>query len=302
MPSARRTTKSPMSSLRKLCGPCTKSVNAMRSPRGTRKRSVAASRCACAARALGDGQLAAGARHSAAAARRRAARAATAPAPAACRSTGRPASCCSSSREIARVQGARAATGGTGRAHPRGPDPRPTRCRASAGPPSAPRVWLSTAALACPYPRSAAQSARPPRRASSRLNSAVRALPRCSSPVGLGAKRVTARRGCSPAAADFARLHDAMLRETHESQQSAARRRTAIKSAAGAAARNPRRIDAHSSPGPAFALLAGLTLAALVCCWRRAPPAQAAGASHPGAGHAPAWVTSSSSCAPTAHR
>src|SRR2546423_1186268 len=39
---------------------------------------------------------------------------------------------------------------------------------------------------------------RPPaRRASSRLNSAVRAFPRCSSPVGLGAKRVTHFAACA---------------------------------------------------------------------------------------------------------
>src|ERR1700720_1675546 len=44
---------------------------------------------------------------------------------------------------------------------------------------------------------------RPPAlRASSRLNSAVRAFPRCSSPVGLGAKRVT--RCGSPPGGDFA--------------------------------------------------------------------------------------------------
>src|SRR5437879_7987479 len=59
-PSARRTTKSPMSSLRKVCGPCTKSSNTTRSPRGTRKRSVGESLCR-APRALLGREVPAGA-------------------------------------------------------------------------------------------------------------------------------------------------------------------------------------------------------------------------------------------------
>src|SRR5882672_4015104 len=83
---------------------------------------------------------------------------------------------------------------------------------------------------------------RPPAlRASSRLNSAVRAFPRCSSPLGLGAKRVTR---CSPPGGEIALAlmtpWYGKLRKLNKAPRAC---RAAIEFAAGG-------FDVHSAPHP----------------------------------------------------
>ena len=192
VPSARRTMKSPMSSDRKLCGPCTRSANSMRRPAGTRNRRVAARPCARLALPLLGRQVAAGAGVARRPAGAELGAARELPARVACRSKDRRSPAAPGPRRTAH-RAHRAATGGRVRGHPPGPVPRPSSGRASAGP-RAPPPDATPGCAARPCPRCAAGSARRRVRASRKLNSAVRALPRCNSPVGLGAKRVTAPR------------------------------------------------------------------------------------------------------------